>query len=70
MAAYNQFGGEELRTHSFRNYGRAIRSLQESIQTDSQAIDDKVIATILLLCTFKARAILIRPLVGLVADWK
>ncbi|KAH7230699.1 hypothetical protein B0J15DRAFT_506220 [Fusarium solani] len=53
MAAYNQFGGEELRTHSFRNYGRAIRSLQESIQTDSQAIDDKVIATILLLCTFK-----------------
>ncbi|RSL47091.1 hypothetical protein CEP54_013555 [Fusarium duplospermum] len=53
MAAYNQFGGEELRTHSFRNYGRAIRSLQESIQTDSQAVDDKVIATILLLCTFK-----------------
>ncbi|RSM05108.1 hypothetical protein CDV31_009742 [Fusarium ambrosium] len=53
MAAYNQFGGEELRTHSFRNYGRAIRSLQESIQTDSQAVDDKVIATVLLLCTFK-----------------
>ncbi|KAF5003172.1 hypothetical protein FDECE_10240 [Fusarium decemcellulare] len=53
MAAYNQFGGQELRTHSFRNYGRAIRSLQESIRSHDQAIDDKVIATILLLCTFK-----------------
>ncbi|KAH7129850.1 hypothetical protein B0J13DRAFT_509161 [Dactylonectria estremocensis] len=53
MAAYNQLGGEELRTQSLRNYASAIRSLQECIRSDDQAIDDRVIATILLLCTYK-----------------
>ncbi|KAH7161771.1 hypothetical protein EDB81DRAFT_715546 [Dactylonectria macrodidyma] len=53
MAAYNQLGGEELRTQSLRNYASAIRSLQQNIKSDDQAIDDRVIATILLLCTYK-----------------
>ncbi|KAH8657349.1 hypothetical protein BGZ61DRAFT_371385 [Ilyonectria robusta] len=51
MAAYNQFGGDGFRTQSFKNYGRVIRMLRESMQSDDQAIDDKVITTILLLCT-------------------
>ncbi|KAF5690488.1 sterol uptake control 2 [Fusarium denticulatum] len=53
LAAYNHFGNEELRTRSLRNYGRVIKGLQQSIQSDDQAMDDKVIATILLLCTYK-----------------
>ncbi|KAM0548807.1 hypothetical protein ACHAPJ_009663 [Fusarium lateritium] len=53
LAAYNHLGGEELRTQSLRNYGRVIKGLQESIRSDYQAIDDGVIATILLLCTYK-----------------
>lgn len=51
MAAYNQFGGDGFRTQSFKNYGRVIRMLRESMQSDDQAMDDKVITTILLLCT-------------------
>ncbi|SPJ73364.1 uncharacterized protein FTOL_03094 [Fusarium torulosum] len=53
LAAYNHLGKEELRTESLRNYGRVIRGLQQSIQSDDQAMDDKTIATILLLCTYK-----------------
>ncbi|KAF5549856.1 sterol uptake control 2 [Fusarium mexicanum] len=53
LAAYNHLGNEELRTRSLRNYGRVIKGLQQSIQSDDQAMDDKVIATILLLCTYK-----------------
>lgn len=57
MAAYNHLGGEELRTQSLRNYISAIRSLQQNIKSDDQAIDDRVIATILLLCTYKVSLI-------------
>ncbi|ENH64861.1 Sterol uptake control protein 2 [Fusarium oxysporum f. sp. cubense race 1] len=53
LAAYNHLGNEELRTRSLRNYGRVIKGLQQTIQSDDQAMDDKVIATILLLCTYK-----------------
>ncbi|KAH7183447.1 uncharacterized protein B0J16DRAFT_345810 [Fusarium flagelliforme] len=53
LAAYNHLGNEELRTRSLRNYGRVIKGLQQSIQSDDQALDDSVIATILLLCTYK-----------------
>ncbi|KAF4953564.1 hypothetical protein FGADI_5900 [Fusarium gaditjirri] len=53
LAAYNHLGNEELRTRSLRNYGRVIKGLQQSIQSDEQVMDDKVIATILLLCTYK-----------------
>ncbi|KAK0714095.1 hypothetical protein B0T26DRAFT_678350 [Lasiosphaeria miniovina] len=53
MAAYNKFGGEKFRVQSYRNYGRAIRMLQGIIGTEEQATDDKVIASILLLCTLK-----------------
>ncbi|KAF5232326.1 hypothetical protein FAUST_8788 [Fusarium austroamericanum] len=53
LAAFNHLGNEELRTRSLRNYGRVIKGLQQSIQSDDQALDDSVIATILLLCTYK-----------------
>ncbi|KAM5369007.1 hypothetical protein ACJZ2D_009210 [Fusarium nematophilum] len=53
MATYNQFGCSQLRMQSFKNCGRAIRMLQECIQSDDQAMDDRVITTILLLCTHK-----------------
>ena len=52
MAAYNRFGGDKFRVESYQNYGRAIRLLQDTIQSD-KATDDKVIAAILLLCTLK-----------------
>lgn len=55
LAAYTNFGGEELRTQSLRNYVSVIRNLQEILQLGDQVIDDKVIATILLLCTYKVR---------------
>lgn len=53
MAAYNKFGGEKFRAQSYRNYGRAIRMLQGIIGAEEHATDDKVIASILLLCTLK-----------------
>ncbi|AEO71237.1 uncharacterized protein THITE_2147922 [Thermothielavioides terrestris NRRL 8126] len=53
MAAYNKFGGEKFRVQSYRHYGRAIRMLQEIIRSEDQATDDKVITSILLLCTLK-----------------
>ncbi|KPM40498.1 hypothetical protein AK830_g6040 [Neonectria ditissima] len=53
LATYNQFGGDEFRLQSYRNYGRAIRMLQDTIQTEEQAVDDKVITAVLLLCTHK-----------------
>ncbi|KAH8812233.1 hypothetical protein F5884DRAFT_305618 [Xylogone sp. PMI_703] len=53
MAAYNQFGGEKFRVQSYKNYGRTIRMMQEVIQSEEQATDDKVLASILLLCTLK-----------------
>lgn len=53
MAAYNAFGGEEFRLQSYQTYGRAIKSLQDAIQDDQQATDDKTLASILLLCTMK-----------------
>ncbi|KAL6915014.1 hypothetical protein FSHL1_012687 [Fusarium sambucinum] len=53
LAAFNHLGNEELRTRSLRNYGRVIKGLQQTIQSDTQALDDSVIATILLLCTYK-----------------
>ena len=53
MAAYNQFGGDRFRMKSYQNYGRTLKILQEIIQSEEQAVDDKVITAILLLCTFK-----------------
>lgn len=53
MAAYNQFGGEKFRVQSYKNYGRAIRMLQDAIGSEDQATDDKVITSILLLCTLE-----------------
>ena len=53
LAAYHQFGKEELRTQSLQNYGNVIRGLQKIINSGEQIDDDKVIATILLLCTYK-----------------
>uniref|UniRef100_A0A0D2YAT5 Uncharacterized protein n=1 Tax=Fusarium oxysporum (strain Fo5176) TaxID=660025 RepID=A0A0D2YAT5_FUSOF len=41
LAAYNHLGNEELRTRSLRNYGRVIKGLQQTIQSDDQAMDDK-----------------------------
>ncbi|KAL2177417.1 uncharacterized protein P884DRAFT_223917 [Thermothelomyces heterothallicus CBS 202.75] len=53
MAAYNKFGGERFRVQSYRNYGRAIRMLQDIIRSEHQATDDRVITSVLLLCTLK-----------------
>ncbi|KAK0718606.1 hypothetical protein B0T26DRAFT_713738 [Lasiosphaeria miniovina] len=55
MAAYNKFGGEKFRLQSYKNCGRAIRMLQDIVGTEEQATDDKVLASILLLCTLKVR---------------
>ena len=53
LAAYHHFGKEELRTQSLRNCGIVIRGLQQIITSGEQIDDDRVIATILLLCTYK-----------------
>ncbi|KAF4958828.1 hypothetical protein FGADI_2172 [Fusarium gaditjirri] len=53
MAAYNQLGCDRLRVQSYRNYGRAISTLQETIASGQGITDDKVLAAVLLLCTFK-----------------
>lgn len=53
MAAYNKFGGEKFRVRSYGYYGRALRMLQDIIRSEDQATDDKVITSILLLCTLK-----------------
>lgn len=55
MATYNQFGGDEFRLQSYKNYGKAIRMLQDIIRSEDQVTDDKVIMSILLLCTLKVR---------------
>lgn len=53
MAAYNKFGGDKFRVQSYKNYGKAIRMLQDLVQSEDQVTDDKVIASVLLLCTLK-----------------
>ncbi|KAF5530611.1 c6 transcription, partial [Fusarium napiforme] len=53
MAAYNQLGCDRLRVQSYRNYGRAIGMLQDTISSGQGVADDKVLAAVLLLCTFK-----------------
>ncbi|KAH7303079.1 hypothetical protein B0I35DRAFT_472427 [Stachybotrys elegans] len=53
MAAYNQLGRDRLRVQSYRNYGRAIGLLQDTISSGQGVTDDRVLAAVLLLCTFK-----------------
>ena len=53
MAAYNQFRDDKFRLESYRNYGRTIKSLQKAIHCDEEVRDDRVIATVLLLCILK-----------------
>ncbi|KAF5974253.1 c6 transcription [Fusarium coicis] len=53
MAACNQLGCDRLREQSYRNYGRAISMLQDTISFGQGVTDDKVLAAVLLLCTFK-----------------
>ncbi|KAM0664391.1 hypothetical protein ACQRIU_006973 [Beauveria bassiana] len=53
MATYNAFGSNFMRLQSYQNFGRAVKYLQQSIQDVDSATDDKVLATVLLLCTFK-----------------
>ncbi|KAH6842196.1 hypothetical protein B0I37DRAFT_345154 [Chaetomium sp. MPI-CAGE-AT-0009] len=50
MAAYNRFGGEKFRVQSYENHSRAIRLLQNIIQSEEEVTDDKVIMSVLLLC--------------------
>ncbi|KAI0403849.1 hypothetical protein F4802DRAFT_272311 [Xylaria palmicola] len=52
-AAYNQFGGDQLRLQSYQNYGRAVRELRKVIQIEDEVTDDRVLAAVLLLCMFK-----------------
>lgn len=56
LAAYNQFSSNEYRLRSYQNYGRAVRNLQQIIKNEDTALNDNVIATVLLLCTYKARS--------------
>ncbi|KAI0148713.1 hypothetical protein GGR57DRAFT_227669 [Xylariaceae sp. FL1272] len=53
MAAYNQFGGDKFRLQSYQNYGRALRTLRQTIETEEDIKDDRVLAAVLLLCMFK-----------------
>ncbi|KAI1810820.1 hypothetical protein GGS20DRAFT_152085 [Poronia punctata] len=53
MAAYNQFGGDKFRIQSYQNYGRAVRALRTTIETQDKVTDDRVLASVLLLCMFK-----------------
>jgi hypothetical protein len=53
MAAYNQLGYDRLRVQSYCNYGRAIGMLQDTISSRQGITDDRVLAAVLLLCTFK-----------------
>lgn len=62
MAAYNQFGGEKFKVQSYREHGRTIRMIQDMLQAEDQATDDKVIASVLLLCTLKASMVRACPL--------
>lgn len=62
MAAFNQFGCERFRLESYRNYARVIRMMQEAIQTKDSATDDKVITSVLLLCTLKVRVVHAEPM--------
>ena len=55
MAAYNQFGATKFRLQSYQNYGNAVRTLQKAILSQEGVTDDKVLATVLLLCAFKVR---------------
>lgn len=53
MAAYNQFGGDKFRDQSYRNYGRALQMMRETMKSEEKVTDDKVVTAILLLCTLK-----------------
>ncbi|KAI1432487.1 hypothetical protein GGR50DRAFT_674089 [Xylaria sp. CBS 124048] len=53
MAAYNQFGGIKFRLYSYQNYGRALRALRETIHSQDQVTDDRVLSAVLLLSMFK-----------------
>lgn len=53
MAAFNQFGSDRFRMQAYRNYGRALGILQSSILSDEEVADDRLLAAVLLLCTFK-----------------
>ena len=55
MAAFNQFGATKFRVQSYQNYGNAVRTLQKAILSQEEVADDKVLATVLLLCAFKVR---------------
>ncbi|KAI0204188.1 hypothetical protein F4808DRAFT_448873 [Astrocystis sublimbata] len=53
MAAYNQFGSHKFRLRSYQNYARAVRALRQTIQSEDEVTDDRVLAAVLLLCMFK-----------------
>ncbi|KAF9777841.1 hypothetical protein IL306_004304 [Fusarium sp. DS 682] len=53
MANHNQLGCDRLRVQSYRNYGRAIGMLQDTISSGQGVTDDKVLAAAVLLCRFK-----------------
>ncbi|KAI4594162.1 hypothetical protein KJ359_008704 [Pestalotiopsis sp. 9143b] len=53
MAAFNQFGGNNFRVQSYQNYGRTVTALRNCIQSEADVTDDRVLASVLLLCLFK-----------------
>ncbi|KAF3007242.1 hypothetical protein E8E14_009334 [Neopestalotiopsis sp. 37M] len=53
MAAFNQFGGNTFRLQSYQNYGRTVVALRNRIQNEADVTDDRVLASVLLLCLFK-----------------
>jgi hypothetical protein len=58
MAAFNQFGGDKFRLQSYQNHGRALRALRNTIETQEDVTDDRVLAAVLLLCMFKVNSFL------------
>ncbi|ETS75781.1 hypothetical protein PFICI_12725 [Pestalotiopsis fici W106-1] len=53
MAAFNQFGGNTFRLQSYQNYGRTVAVLRNCIQNEIDITDDRVLASVILLCLFK-----------------
>ncbi|CRK41797.1 hypothetical protein BN1723_005190 [Verticillium longisporum] len=52
-AAFNRHGSERFRLQSYRYYSRTIKMLQEAMQVEGSATDDKIVTTILLMCMLK-----------------
>ncbi|CRK41810.1 hypothetical protein BN1723_005203 [Verticillium longisporum] len=51
--AFNRHGSERFRLQSYRYHSRTMKMLQEAMQIEGFATDDKIVTTILLMCMLK-----------------